>query len=281
MSDSSASSATDTAPAALQGCYLYCVAPVFDLVGLNIRGLDDVNVHQISIREIGAVVHDCPAVPYEGENEQARAWLLVHHAVIDAIWERVETVLPMTFDVIIKGDSRQSARAQVAAWLEENYESFRDKLSSLRGKAELAIQVNWDRKAVLREIIAADSEVKQLQSELQGKPKGLAFFYQQKMEKLIRQKADSVVDELCQASLRKIQALSVQTCVNKPKRLDGLEMLLNLSVLADKANISAIGAVLGDLQARQGMDIHFTGPWPPYSFAMASPVEEPDNQRKR
>ncbi|MGD0621792.1 MAG: GvpL/GvpF family gas vesicle protein [Thermacetogeniaceae bacterium] len=250
------------------GCYLYCVAPALDLSGLDLRGLNGAGVYQVVFGDIGAVVHDCPAVPYAGESEQARAWLFAHHAVIDTVWDQAGTVLPVTFDVIIKGDSGQQARAQVVAWLEENYESFRDKLDGLQGKAELVIQVNWDRAAAMQEIVSTDSEVGQLQEELQGKPKGMAFFYQQKIEKLIRQKADAVVEEICQTYLERIRALTVQTSINKPKRLDRLEMLLNLSVLVEREKISEIGMVLGELEARQGITIHFTGPWPPYSFAM-------------
>ena len=214
------------------------------------------------------MVHDCPAFPYEGEDKRVQAWLLTHHAVNDAVWDQTGTVLPVTFDVIIKGGPGQQARAQVVAWLEENYESFRDKLNDLQGKAELVIQVNWDRAAAMQEIASTDSEVGQLQEELQGKPKGMAFFYRQKIEKLVRQKADAIVEEICHTYLERIQALAVQTTINKPKRLDSLEMLLHLSVLVDRERISEIGMVLGELEARQGIAIHFTGPWPPYSFAM-------------
>jgi hypothetical protein len=259
----------DGATAPVQkGCYLYCVAPALDLSGLDLRGLDGAGIYQVAFGDIGAVVHDCPAIPYAGESEQARAWLLAHHAVVDTVWEQAGTVLPVTFDVIIKGDSEQQARAQVVAWLEENYESFRNKLDGFKGKAELVIQVNWDRVAAIQEIASTDSEVGQLQDELQGKPKGIAFFYQQKMEKLIRQKADAMVEEICQAYLERIRALAVKTFINKPKRLDDLEMLLNLSILADREKISEIGEVLGELEARRGIAVHFTGPWPPYSFAM-------------
>ncbi len=258
----------DAGDPAQEGCYLYCVAPALDLSGLNLCGLDGASVYQIAFRDLGAVVHDCPAVPYVGGSEQAEAWLLAHHAVIDKVWEQTGTVLPVTFDVIIAGGSGQQARARVVSWLEENYESFRNKLNDLQGKTELVIQVNWDRAAALQEILSTDNEIRQLQEEMQGKPKGMAFFYRQKIEKLIRQKADARVEEICQAYLQRIQDLAVQTFINKPKRLDGPEMLLNLSVLVDREKISGIGWVLGELEARQGIAIHFTGPWPPYSFTM-------------
>ncbi len=262
--------AADTTAPVPWGCYIYCVTLVLDIPGLSLQGLDGAGVYQIAFRDIGAIVHDCPPVPYSGESEQAQDWLLAHHNVIDTVWEQSGVVLPVTFDVIIKGDSGQHARDQVVAWLEENYESFRDKLDSLQGRVELAIQVNWDRASALQEIVSADGEIGQLQEELLGKPKGMAFLYQQKIEKLIRQKSEARAGEICNSYLQRIQALSVQTCVNNLKRLDSLEMLLNLSVLVDREKISEIGRVLGELEALQGIDVHFTGPWPPYSFAMTS-----------
>ncbi len=259
----------DNATAPVQGgCYLYCVAPARGLSGMDLRGLDDAGVYHITFGEISAVVHDCPAVPYAGDGERVQAWLLAHHAVIDTVWDQAGTVLPVTFDVIIKGSPGQQSRAQVVAWLEENYESFRDKLNDLQGKAELVIQVNWDRASAMQEIVSTDSEVGRLQEELQGKPKGMAFFYRQKIENLVRQKADAIVEEICQTYLERIRALAIQTSINKPKHLDSLEMLLYLSVLVDREKIPNIGIVLGELEARQGIAIHFTGPWPPYSFAM-------------
>jgi hypothetical protein len=130
-------------------CYLYCVAPALDLSRLDLRGLDDAGVYQIVLGEISAVAHDCPAVPYAGEGERVQAWLLAHHAVIDRVWDQTGTVLPLTFDVLIKGGPGQQARERVIAWLKENYESFRGKLNDLQGTVELVIQVNWDRAAAM------------------------------------------------------------------------------------------------------------------------------------
>ena len=55
--------------------------------------------------------------------------------------------------------------------------------------------------------------------------------------------------------------------VNKAKRpADGKQMLLNLSLLVRKENVSSLGQVLDAIQAEEGVEVRFTGPWPPYSF---------------
>jgi hypothetical protein len=40
---------------------------------------------------------------------------------------------------------------------------------------------------------------------------------------------------------------------------------VNLSVLAPRERVAELGAVLVGFQA-EGVEVRFTGPWPPYSF---------------
>lgn len=256
------------------GRYVYCVAPLVDLAGKSLRGLEGAEVYQIAFQDIGAVVHACPPVPYLGEGEQVKAWLLAHHEVVDAVWEMTGTVLPMSFDVIIKGDTHTSADDNVIHWLQENHSAFRTKLAALKGKVELGIQVVWNRAAAAEQIAAEDPEIRKLQGELRGKPKGVAFFYQQLTEKRVKNKLDETADAICATYLKEIQALTCETLSNKPRRLDQGEMLLNLSVLADRNRIEDIGMLLGSLQETTGTEVRFTGPWPPYSFVERMPAPD-------
>jgi len=252
------------------GRYIYCVAPIIDLENKGLRGIGGSHIYQIAFQDIGAIVHDCPVVPYQGEDEVVKAWLLEHHSVIDAVWEFTGTVLPMTFDVIIKGGETCGASDNVIRWLKDNYVTFKSKLESFQQKVELRIQVIWDRAPVLKRVACEDPEVKQLQAEMDGKPQGMAFFYKRKIEKRIKTVVDELADSIYQNYLNRIQALVSESRIEKPKRLEQKEMLLNLSVLAAKERIGDIGNILGELQGQQGIDVYFTGPWPPYSFVAGS-----------
>lgn len=261
------------------GRYVYCVAPLVELGGKFLRGLEGAEVYQIAFQDIGALVHACRAVPYLGEDEQVKAWLLAHHQVVDTVWEMTGTVLPMSFDVIIRGDTSTSADDNVIRWLKDNYGAFKAKLAAFKGKVELGIQVSWNKTAAAERLAAEDPEVRRLQGEMQGKTKGLAFFYQQRIEKRVRNRLDETADAICGTYLKEIQALAHETLSNKPKRLDQGEMLLNLSVLTDRNRIEDIGTLLGSLQEQTGTEVRFTGPWPPYSFVERMTSPDDPNQR--
>ncbi|MBK8050330.1 MAG: GvpL/GvpF family gas vesicle protein, partial [Anaerolineales bacterium] len=41
---------------------------------------------------------------------------------------------------------------------------------------------------------------------------------------------------------------------------------MNLSLLVGKAKVAELGAQLDQINEEQGVEVRFTGPWPPYSF---------------
>jgi hypothetical protein len=53
--------------------------------------------------------------------------------------------------------------------------------------------------------------------------------------------------------------------VNGLKKLPDRQMIVNLSVLTPRERVAELGAVLAGFQA-EGVEVRFTGPWPPYSF---------------
>ena len=60
--------------------------------------------------------------------------------------------------------------------------------------------------------------------------------------------------------------------MNELKKVPDRQMILNLSVLVPRERVSDLGAVLTGFQ-RDGIEVRFTGPWPPYSFVRPSPAE--------
>jgi hypothetical protein len=59
-------------------------------------------------------------------------------------------------------------------------------------------------------------------------------------------------------------------------------MIANLSLLVRKERVQEIGAVLQEAGGEQGVEIRFTGPWPPYTFAATVGVigGEPESSRR-
>ena len=133
----------------------------------------------------------------------------------------------------------------------------------------------WDTEAIAEMLVTSDAEIKQLQQEMQGKPKGLMYFYQQKIQKALKHGLEVKADEDYRRYYRWITTDVADVHVNKTKRpADGKQMLLNLSLLVGKENVSAVGEHLERIKDEQGVEIRFTGPWPPYSFVAKSTTPE-------
>jgi hypothetical protein len=255
--------------------YVYCVV-LGEIPDWELRGLDERPVRPICAAGLTALVHDCPAVPYQGDDaERVKVWVLAHSDVVDAAWERAGTVLPMSFDRIVRPGDGVDADEQVAGWLRAEGDGFHATLERLRGKVELGVQLLWEPRVIAAAVAASDAEIQALQAELAGKSKGAAYFSQQKIERALRQALTARAEEDYRTCFRQITAHFPDVCVNELKKVPDRQMILNLSVLVRREQVSELGAVLSGFQS-EGIEVRFTGPWPPYSFVRPpSPATEP------
>jgi hypothetical protein len=248
--------------------YVYCVVPG-EVGDWQLRGLDGQPVRAIRGGGLTALVHDCPAEPYQGDEDRVKAWVLAHSDVVDAAWEHSGAVLPMSFDTIIRPGDGLDADEQVKRWLSSEGDRFRAKLERLRDKVELGVQVLWDARAVGEVVARSDDEIRRLRAEMAGKPKGSAYFYRQKIEHALRRALEAKAEEDYRACFRQVTALFPEVHVNKLTKPPDRQMIVNLSVLAPRERVPELGAVLAGFQA-EGVEVRFTGPWPPYSFASSA-----------
>lgn len=248
--------------------YLYCIADAAESVSLGKIGIEGEDVYTIPYKDICAVVHDCPAQPYQsGDHEVVKAWVMTHHKVVDAAWERWGAVLPLTFDTMIKAETGGSAERNMEDWLKQEYEGLKRKFEKVRGKAEYGVQVFWDPKVVIQSLRHTGPEIRRLEEEIKAKPKGLAYMYRQRLENLIRREMQSAADECFKDFYRHIRRHADDIRVEKTKKAEqGLQMLLNLSCLVDRYRYTLLGAELDKINEMKGFSVRFTGPWPPYSF---------------
>ena len=254
--------------------YVCCVVPG-EVGDWQLRGLDGQPVRVICAAGLTALVHDCPAEPYQGDEERVKSWVLAHSDVVDAAWEHSGVVLPMSFDTIIRPGDGLDADEQVRRWLSSEGDRFLAKLERLRHKVELGVQVLWDPRAVGEVVARSDDEIGRLRAEMAGKPKGLAYFYRQKIEQALRRALEARAEEDYRGCFRQVTALFPEVHVNKLTKLPDRQMIVNLSVLAPRERVAELGAVLAGLQA-EGVEVRFTGPWPPYSFA--GPAQDKDKE---
>ncbi|MFA6218133.1 MAG: GvpL/GvpF family gas vesicle protein [Candidatus Omnitrophota bacterium] len=267
-------SESQTAAEVALALYVYCVLSG-ELHDWQFLGLDEQPVRAICAAGLTALVHDCPPEPYHGD-EKVKSWVLAHSEVVDAAWDRSGTVLPLAFNTIVRPGDGLGADERVVRWLTLEGQHFRRALDRLQGKVELGVQVIWDQRVVSESIAGGNDEINQLRSKIASSPKGLAYFYQQKIERALRLAIEAKAEEDYRSCFRQVTAICPEVISNDLKRIEHRLMIVNLSVLAPRNQVSELGAVLAGLQA-EGVEVRFTGPWPPYSFvgtvASAAPVQ--------
>lgn len=251
-----------------EGRYIYCVADGSDRTSLGPIGLEGSEVLTLPYRELCAVVHTCPAEPYTSDDDElVKGWVLTHQAVVEEAWKQFGTVLPTGFDTIIMGDDSTPAEENVRSWLREDYARLLERIDKVRGRAEYGVQIFWDTKVIIRQIIQDHKELRKLEEEIATKPKGMAYMHNQKLEKLIKQEVEARADKNFREFYHRIKRHVHDLRVEKPKKADeGMQMVMNLSCLVNQDKYKGLGEELEKIQAAEGLSARFTGPWPPYSF---------------
>jgi len=251
-----------------EGRYVYCVADAAEQVNLGEIGIDGNEVYTIPYRDICAVVHNCPAQPYQSDDQEVvKAWVMTHQKVVDAAWERWGTVLPLSFDTIIKGETDGGAERNVKDWLKQEYEGLKSRIEKVRGKAEYGVQVFWDPRVIAENLTRTSLEIRKLDEEIRLKPRGLAYMYRQKLENSIKREMETKADECFKDFYTRIRKHADDIRVEKTKKAEaGLQMIMNLSCLIYKDRYAELGKELDNINQLEGFSVRFTGPWPPYSF---------------
>jgi len=258
-----------TSPQSAVGLYLYCIADGGEAVHLGGVGIGDNEVYTIPFEDLSAVVHSCPAEPYQSEDrDRVKGWVLTHQKVVDAAWEKFGTVIPIGFDTIIQGKADATPEENMEAWLKEDYDNLKAKMGKIREKAEYGVQIFWETRIMAHGISEESAEIKALQEEIKTKPKGIAYMYRQKLEELLKKEMESKADQCFQEFYEKIKHHADDLHVEKTKKAEdeNQQMLLNLSCLLPGDQSKSLGEELEKIDALEGFSVRYTGPWPPYSF---------------
>lgn len=255
-------------PSVQDGRYVYCVASTGDEVSLGAIGIEGREVYTVVQDSLSALVHDCPAQPYLSPDvEVAAALVVAHHRVVEEAWRRWGTVLPLTFNTLIKPVDGRSASENVEAWLQREYYFLKGKLGALVGKAEYGVQVFWDTQRIAKLVAGSSPGVRSLEEEIGSKPPGLAYLYRQKLQGLLRREIEAMAAEEFKGLFGRLGLCVESIRVDKPRRgEEGLQMLANLSCLVSTDRYPALEKELSQIGEREGFSVRMVGPLPPYSF---------------
>ena len=259
-----------------KGRYVYGIAASREAVRLGDIGIENNEVYTIPYEDLCAIVHDCPAKPYESKDDEVVGnWARTHQNVLDTAKERFSTIIPLGFDTILQPKDDATPSSQVVRdWLKEDYDRFRIIVEKIKDKDEYGVQVSYELGVVGKQISEQSEEIKKIKEEMATKSPGMAYMYKQKLEKAVKAEMGKLADEWFKDFYSNIKKHTEDIVVEKTKKLQKDKvMLLNLSCLVAKEKVESLGEELEKIDNTEGFSVRFTGPWPPYSF-VAKPVAE-------
>ncbi|ELY51741.1 gas vesicle protein GvpL [Natronolimnohabitans innermongolicus] len=265
------------------GRYLYCLVRLDDDdrqqgegtdASLETTGVDGEPVSVIVEDGLGAVVHATDGIYDSGDLAQIRRWLVRHQTVVDEAGEAFGTPIPFQFDTILRGGD-----AGVRQWLREESTLLERALSELANHWEYRVEVVEIDPIDDDALVERDERLRELAAKIDGSGEGTAFLLEKKFDQRLTElraaRRESITADLrdrLDEHAREVHALerspsaSLADDVTDAGDDDG-ETLCRLTLLAHEDAESEIGSVLDDVAANDGLEVRFTGPWPPYTFA--------------
>ena len=265
-------SAEDTLVRETEALYVYCIVPGVQEVDLGPVGLEGAEVRSLPGIGTSALVHECPAQPYQSKDRAVvEEWVGAHHRVVEVAWKRFGSVLPMSFDMIVVGHDSASACENLIQWMLEKEDAFARQLERLAGKAEYGVRISWDPKVIAADVLQSTPELQEMERALQAKSAGLAYIERTKLERTLKERLEARAEEYFRSFYERISGCVEDIRVGRLRKTeDGTQMLLNASCLVEKGDHERLGDLLDGIAEMSGISVHFTGPWPPYSFAAAA-----------
>jgi len=257
-----------------QGRYVYGVTIGDKEVRLGAIGIDGSEVYTIPYGDISAIVHDCSTKPYQStDDEMVKNWVRTHQSVLDAAGEQLGVVIPLGFDTILEPrDDVTSPDQVVRDWLKLDYARLREVMRKIDGKNEYAVQVSYEPGLIVKQISEQSEELRKIKEEMAAKSSGTAYMYRQKLERAVKAETERLADGWFSDFYGRIKRHTDDIVVEKTRKLNnGKVMLLNLSCLVPREKVDSLGKELEEIHNMDSFSVHFSGPWPPYSF-VAKPV---------
>lgn len=262
-----------------RGRYIYGVAAGAKAVSLGPIGIEGNEVYTIPCGGFCAVVHSCPAEPYQsGDEETVKKWVRTHQGALDEAKKALGTVIPLGFDTILQSKDEVISPDQVVKdWLKGDHDRFQTVMERIKGRDEYGVQIFYAPGLVVKQISDESQEIRKIREEMASKSPGMAYLYKQKVERAVKAEIERLAGEWFRDFYRRIKGHCDDIVVEKTKKADrNRVMLLNLSCLVAREKVSNLGVELEKINNTEGFSVHFSGPWPPYSFVAQPTIATPD-----
>jgi len=247
--------------------YLYCIARGGEDLQLGNIGIEERMVYIIHRQDLAAVVHSCPPVPYNtSDNALAEGWVLEHSYVIDQAMKKFGTVLPFSFDVIIKGDDDV-----IRGWLDQNYERLMSELERLADRAEYSIQIFYDYDRYASKVLSGNCDLLSLKGKIEAQSRGKAYLLQRNLDLKLKDAVTSCVEKMAEQFGLEIGSISDEVKAEErhsfvPEKYKDKKLMASFSCLVQRDKVDLLGLALEKINCLDGLAVRFTGPWAPFSF---------------
>ena len=255
-----------------ENLYVYAVVPASLPEESLGTGIDGARLALVSVAEgVAAVVHEHHAPPYTGPDAEVQRQVIEHGGVVERCWDRVGTILPMSFNVIVTPGDGLSASERLSDWLRRSAPALSARLAALEGRVELRVEVSLDQRLAASD----DPEAVALSEDLLTRPAGVQRLLRRRLETLERGVAERRADALYPTVRRRLAALCEDLAENRRTHPPaGCVSVLSVALLVTREQVERVGLELSALQEEEpAAKISFLGPWPPYSFAESPAME--------
>jgi Gas vesicle synthesis protein GvpL/GvpF len=202
----------------------------------------------------------------ESVQHGTKEMLQAHEDVLDTLMKST-TVVPFQFGTILKDE--QAALTM----LQDHGEKFKNLFSKFVGRAEWGMKVYVNQQEFIKYLAQCELDLKNLAEKREGLSRGAAYLLGRKREEELKDNALTRLAEVSEAIFHKLGKAAYEGKLNKtlPQKFTGKkkEMILNTVYLVEKekvATFSKQGKRLMEQYKGMGLDLEFSGPWPPYSF---------------
>ena len=239
--------------------YVYAIVPPQLPDHWSAQGINSSHVRTVSEANVIALVHDmAEAAAYTGPDDDVRRWVVEHAQIVEAAWHETGSALPVTFDVIVRGDDSTSAEDRLRGWLRHSADALTEQLRSLSGRSELRIELG------LRDSASpSDHPSNPPLRSARGRDVLMAKRHLLVQRDRIREKAAG----LERRARRELPPLC-EKFVELPRvHMDDVAPVLGAALLVPNSGIEVVGRWLAHLLREEpALAVRFLGPWPPYSF---------------
>jgi Gas vesicle synthesis protein GvpL/GvpF len=222
----------------------------------------DIDQFQNQVKNLFAELTKTAGTGQSGAGELLQA----HEDVLDTLMQHT-TVVPFKFGTILTDEKAASKM------LQDHEEEFKSLLSKFTGRVEWGLKVYADKQALMKHMMQIGPKFTSLGEEREKLSRGAAYLLGRKMEDELK---DRVVARLVQVAEVIFQELGKDASEAKlnntlPQKVTGKkkELILNAVYLVEREKVAHFcqqGKRFMEEYEFMGLDLEFSGPWPPYNF---------------